>query len=123
MNQEQAKEYVKGLREKIAEELYYLNFRPEARDKVISWETVSDITRGHFLKDATQLLTEVLGDLEIPIDGELPENPFKPKVTGSPMCQEHPQRDLLERITNYTQQDRLEAGYRQAVKVKDIIKS
>ena len=50
------------LREKIAEELYYQNFRPEARGKVISWETISDITRSHFLEDADQILAIIPKD-------------------------------------------------------------
>jgi len=61
------------MREQIAEELYYQNFRPDVRDKVISWETISDVTRQHFIEDADQILSLMREEIK------KVENPFPEK--------------------------------------------
>ena len=49
---------VEKLVERTARKLYYQNFLPQVRDTVISWETVSDITRGHLVEDAKEVLND-----------------------------------------------------------------
>ncbi len=73
MNDQQA--YIEGLREKMAERLAendgsYWEDLPEA-------PSITNFSKNKysFRNRADQILTEVFGDLEIPIDGELPSIP------------------------------------------------
>ncbi len=74
---------------------------------------------GYTIADLIELAEKATEDKKVGVywkNVELPENPFEPKMTGDSFCQEHPQRELLERITNYAQQDMFKEGYRKIIK-------
>jgi len=53
-----------SVREDIAKELYYQNFRLEARGRVVAWERKSNIIQNGFRKDADQILSLVCKRIE-----------------------------------------------------------
>jgi len=81
-----------SVKEDIAEELYYQNFRTEARGRVVSWERKSDIIQNSFRKDADQILSLVCKRIE----GV--ENPFQVTTRfNDPRYLDKPAHDAFEK--------------------------
>lgn len=55
------------IREKVAEAIYYQNFLPEARDRVVQWAEANGTLRGQILNEADMILSKLPVSL---IDGQ-----------------------------------------------------
>ena len=100
-----AKEYVERLREKLKEgarQFYWFSKEHPKRGEIIDLEQLTD-------SFATGVLTEVLGDLEIPIEGKVH------RYTSMLLSDDYIQG------TRHAQEDMLKAGYHQTVKVKNTL--
>ena len=114
MNNPQAKEYVEGLRERMAKkECDGCEFRSLGKENTCLLGCPLGKCAEYYLH-TDNLLTEVLGDLEIAIDGELPTW-FIDGIDKANKLAYLP-------IGSGRYINKLKAGYYQTVKLKDAMK-